>query len=148
MPLHYNIIISFVVSTGHYFDDSLWNFQNGSDTDCVYLDYAKAFDKVSRALLLKKLQKLMVLANKPCNKYIPYRPLSAAYMGNCQLKLISISGVLRSVVPPLWNQLVEYFVVLSPTLESISGVLRSVVPPLWNQLVEYFVVLCPHSGIN
>lgn len=32
------------------------NFINNKDTDCIYLDYAKAFDKVDHELLLHKLQ--------------------------------------------------------------------------------------------
>ena len=34
----------------------LINFINNKDTDCVYLDYAKAFDKVDHELLLHKLK--------------------------------------------------------------------------------------------
>ena len=41
----------------HHFDDILENFLDGNDTDCIYLDYAKAFDKVDHALLIKKLSK-------------------------------------------------------------------------------------------
>ena len=32
------------------------NFINNKDTDCIYLDYAKAFDKVDHELLIHKLQ--------------------------------------------------------------------------------------------
>ena len=32
------------------------NFINNTDTDCIYLDYAKAFDKVDHELLIHKLQ--------------------------------------------------------------------------------------------
>jgi len=41
----------------HHFDNILENFLDGNDTDCIYLDYAKAFDKVDHALLIKKLSK-------------------------------------------------------------------------------------------
>ena len=38
-----------------HFDDILVGFTNGFDTDSIYLDYAKAFDKVDHKLLLMKL---------------------------------------------------------------------------------------------
>ena len=34
----------------------LLNFINNKDTDCIYLDYAKAFDKVDHEILIHKLQ--------------------------------------------------------------------------------------------
>ena len=40
----------------HHFDEVLLNCMDGSDTDCIYLDYAKAFDKVDHGLLIKKLE--------------------------------------------------------------------------------------------
>ena len=40
----------------HHVDDILNNFTNNHDTDAIYLDYAKAFDKVDHKLLVKKLQ--------------------------------------------------------------------------------------------
>ena len=41
---------------GH-FDEIMLGLRNGVDTDSIYLDYAKAFDKVDHNLLLLKLQK-------------------------------------------------------------------------------------------
>ena len=41
----------------HHFDDILQNYLSGNDTDCIYLDYAKAFDKVDHQLLLNKMAK-------------------------------------------------------------------------------------------
>ena len=40
----------------HHFDDVLLAVTSNSDFDSIYLDYAKAFDKVDHALLLRKLQ--------------------------------------------------------------------------------------------
>ena len=37
-------------------DDILTGWCRGLDSDCIYLDYAKAFDKVDHALLIKKLE--------------------------------------------------------------------------------------------
>ena len=40
-----------------HFDDIFSNLCNGADTDAIYLDFAKAFDKVDHQLLIKKLRK-------------------------------------------------------------------------------------------
>ena len=39
----------------HHFDDVLKALTQNSDFDSIYLDYAKAFDKVDHKLLVKKL---------------------------------------------------------------------------------------------
>ena len=39
-----------------HFDDILCNPLEGSDTDAIYLDFAKALDNVDHQLLLKKLK--------------------------------------------------------------------------------------------
>ena len=38
-------------------DDVLTGWCKGLDSDCIYLDYAKAFDKADHALLIKKLER-------------------------------------------------------------------------------------------
>ena len=39
-----------------HYDEILENYLNGTETDVIYLDYAKAFDKVDHALLLRKVR--------------------------------------------------------------------------------------------
>ena len=40
----------------HHFDDIFESLLNNADFDSIYLDYAKAFDKVDHKLLIKKLR--------------------------------------------------------------------------------------------
>ena len=40
----------------HHIDDVLHYYLSGADTDSIYLDYAKAFNKVDHALLIRKLE--------------------------------------------------------------------------------------------
>ena len=49
---------SYLTQLLHHFDDVLENYLVGADTDSIYLDYAKAFDKVDHALLIKKAPKI------------------------------------------------------------------------------------------
>ena len=49
----------------HYFDDVLENYLSGADTDSIFLDYAKAFEKVDHALLIKKLQRYGIHPHSP-----------------------------------------------------------------------------------
>ena len=36
------------------------NFINNKDTDCIYLDYAKVYDKVDHRILLEKIQAIRI----------------------------------------------------------------------------------------
>ena len=40
-----------------HFNDVLSGMVDGSDVDAIYLNYAKAFDKVDHCLLLKKMKR-------------------------------------------------------------------------------------------
>ncbi len=43
----------------HCFRDK-WNLENGYDVDVVSLDFAKVFDKIEHAILLTKLESLII----------------------------------------------------------------------------------------
>jgi hypothetical protein len=47
----------------HHFDDILVNLMDGKDTDSIYLDYAKAFDKVDHTLLVKNYTNMVFIQN-------------------------------------------------------------------------------------
>ena len=46
-----------------HFDNLISNLQNGDDSDVIYLDYSKAFDKVDHEILLCKLQSIGIEGN-------------------------------------------------------------------------------------
>ena len=87
----------------HHFDDVLESLTNNAEFDSIYLDYAKAFDKVDHKLLMKKLhlygihQKLSVGSN-----------LSSLTVSKLWLLMVnSLSLLLSSVVFPkelFWDQ--------------------------------------------
>jgi len=43
-----------------YYDDILFHLELGREVDAVYLDFAKAFDKVDHGILLHKLKQLRI----------------------------------------------------------------------------------------
>ena len=44
-------------------DDIIKALENGDNLDCIYLDFAKAYDKVDHGILLKKLKNLGISGN-------------------------------------------------------------------------------------
>ena len=83
-----------------HFDEIITNFQNGLDTDCIYLDYAKAFDKVDHQLLLKKLgrygvhQKLI----EWIKSFLVGRNQQVAMNGHLSTAALILSGVPQGTV--------------------------------------------------
>ena len=84
----------------HHFDDILENFLEGKDTDCIYLDYAKAFDKVDHALLLKKMTKYGIHPRmiKWIESFLTDRSQQVVVDGHLSLAAIIISGVPQGTV--------------------------------------------------
>ena len=84
----------------HHFDDILENFLEGKDTDCIYLDYAKAFDKVDHALLLKKMTKYGIHPRmiKWVESFLKDRSQQVVVDGHLSLAAIIISGVPQGTV--------------------------------------------------
>ena len=72
-------------------------FDQGSQVDCIFLDFAKAFDKVSHRLLLLKLSKLNIDSNV-FNWLVSFLTNRSQFVtcNNIKSTLISVSsGVLR-----------------------------------------------------
>ena len=84
----------------HHFDDILENFLDGNDTDCIYLDYAKAFDKVDHALLIKKLSRYGIHP-KMINwieSFLTNRTQQVVVEGQLSVAALIISGVPQGTV--------------------------------------------------
>ena len=84
----------------HHFDDILENFLDGNDTDCIYLDYAKAFDKVDHALLIKKLSKYGIHPKiiKWIDSFLNDRTQQVVVDGQLSVAALIISGVPQGTV--------------------------------------------------
>ena len=84
----------------HHFDDILENYMNGSDTDCIYLDYAKAFDKVDHSLLIAKLNKYGINPKviQWIDSFLSNRTQHVAVDGHMSFPALIISGVPQGTV--------------------------------------------------
>ena len=84
----------------HHFDDIVESLSNGSDVDAIYLDYAKAFDKVDHKLLIKKLH-LYGFNPKLINwieSFLTGRTQKVVIDGHFSLLALIISGVPQGTV--------------------------------------------------
>ncbi len=84
----------------HHFDDVLESLINNADFDSIYLDYAKAFDKVDHKLLIKKLhlyginQKIV----KWIESFLSDRKQAVVVDGHMSFLALIISGVPQGTV--------------------------------------------------
>ena len=84
----------------HHFDDVLESLTNNSDFDSIYLDYAKAFDKVDQKLLIRKLA-LYGIHPKVINwieSFLSNRKQAVVVDGHLSLLAAVISGVPQGTV--------------------------------------------------
>ena len=84
----------------HHFDEILQNFLNGDETDCIYLDYAKAFDKVDHSLLIKKMSKygLHPKIVQWVDSFLSGRTQQVVVDGHLSFAALIISGVPQGTV--------------------------------------------------
>ena len=84
----------------HHFDDVLENYLVGADTDSIYLDYAKAFDKVDHTLLIKKLQRYGIHPQVVnwIRSFLSDRSQQVVIDGHLSLAALIISGVPQGTV--------------------------------------------------
>ena len=84
----------------HHFDNVLENFLDGNDTDCVYLDYAKAFDKVDHALLIKKMSIYGIhpMIIKWVESFLKDRTQQVVVEGHLSTTALILSGVPQGTV--------------------------------------------------
>ena len=84
----------------HHFDDILQNYLDGNDTDCIYLDYAKAFDKVDHKLLLKKMAKYGIHSKtiQWIDSFLFGRTQKVVVDGQLSFATLIISGVPQGTV--------------------------------------------------
>ena len=95
---------SYLTQLLSHIDDVMRGLINGADTDAIYLDYAKAFDKVNHQLLIKKLRcygfnEHLVLWIK---SFLTHRSQHVVFNGIALLIAAVLSGVSQgSVLGPL-----------------------------------------------
>ena len=84
----------------HHFDDILQNFLDGTDTDCIYLDYAKAFDKVDHTLLIKKMSRYGIHPKiiQWVESFLTGRTQEVVVDGHLSFAALIISGVPQGTV--------------------------------------------------
>ena len=90
----------------HHFDEIIEAFQNGHDVDALYLDYAKAFDKVDHRLLLVKLRKYGFSEKlvKWVESFLTDRTQQVVVSGHLSVVAIILSGVPQAHKVPFWGQ--------------------------------------------
>jgi hypothetical protein len=83
-----------------HIDIILQNFQNNMDTDVIYLDYAKAFDKVDHQILLQKLHAYGIRGKMLMwlNSYLSNRWQTVVINGEHSQSAKVISGVPQGTV--------------------------------------------------
>ena len=83
-----------------HFDRVLCGLLQGNDTDTIYLDYAKAFDKVDHQLLLQKMSRYGFPANLVAwiESFITGRYQSVVIKGAHSQESLIVSGVPQGTV--------------------------------------------------
>ena len=83
-----------------HIDRILNNFLNGQDTDCIYLDFSKAFDKVNHEILLKKLYEYGIRGKLLCwfKSYLSDRDQTVVVNGSHSYPSKVQSGVPQGTV--------------------------------------------------
>ncbi len=84
----------------HHFDDVIDSLTNNADFDSIYLDYAKAFDKVDHKLLLKKLHLYGIHPKlvKWIESFLTGRNQAVVVDGHLSFLALIISGVPQGTV--------------------------------------------------
>ncbi len=84
----------------HHFDDVIESLTNNSDFDSIYLDYAKAFDKVDHKLLIRKLRLYGIHPKlvKWIESFLCNRKQAVTVDGQLSFLALIISGVPQGTV--------------------------------------------------